>query len=306
MGFHARARFVAVLSLCSLLLTVTFQNCAEGLPDAAEQTLPSTNDAGNQDSGPNLQVPVAPLNLSLPRADLDLGESQTVQASGGKPPYAYSIVSGPATINASSGEMLAGQTLGAVTVRVTDAAETTLDKAMTVGTGYAASVVAGTITFTTPGTHSFTVPKFVKLNVEAKGAGGGGGGSNIDLYGGSAGAAGGVSSAMGVSAPGGPGGAGSNYYAGVNYYPSSDASPAGNGLGALGGQGGLYGLTRGQNGGAGGRSTGQFVIGQAGSPLVGALMSVTVGAGGTGGVNGTFFFPTNSGTNGSVTISWGP
>lgn len=164
--------------------------------------------------------------------------------------------------------------------------------------------VAGSRSWTSPGTYSFTVPPYSTMRIDVRGAGGGGGGSTYDIgLPGANGSAGGNASvsSTGLVGRGGSGGQGS-YYNTPGKAANGTAS-GGNvlnstGGGAAGGVGGTYGITKGGNGGNGGRAVSDFAPGALG---VGATLTVTVpsgGAGGAGQVSGA------KGGNGAVYISW--
>ncbi len=196
------------------------------------------------------------------------------------------------------------------------------------------TVTAGSQTYSTAGTYSFTVPCHNTLTVEVWGAGGGGvgwsnstrkngvtgGGSDWDGTvvangGGGAGSsagAGGTASGGTINATGGAGaGSGSNGRnggAGANGGAGGpDRSCYGNGYGgsAPGGGGGgacsQYGRGAyyGNGAGGGGYST---ITYSAGTYAVGNSVPVTVGAGGAGG-NGSSR-DGGSGAVGRVTVSW--
>lgn len=163
--------------------------------------------------------------------------------------------------------------------------------------------VAGSRSFTSPGTYSFTVPVHSSITFDVRAAGGGGGGSTYDAgYPGNAGANGGSASVSGIglSASGGGGGAGSyyNYAANGSNGSGSGGNQLNNSGGGSGGAGGQYGATKGGNGGNGGRAVSTWEPGSVG---VGATLTVTVpsgGGGGAGQVSG------QRGNNGAVYISW--
>lgn len=183
--------------------------------------------------------------------------------------------------------------------------------------GTTQAVVAGSRVFNAPGQYTFTVPVYTSLSFDVHGAGGGGGASNVDLYAGLPGTAGGDSIASGGNVSmvgyGGAGGQGSNYYAGVNYYPGGAPQAAGGGAtggnaantqggGQAGGVDGPYGWTNGQKGGNGGRAQSSYHY--TNGPAPGTTITIVVGTGGTGG-NRAIYFPTGAnGASGYVGISW--
>ncbi len=75
-----------------------------------------------------VSVPVA---ISPSSRTLAVGGSQTFTASNGAPPYAFSILSGAGSVNASTGVFTAGSA-GTTTVRVTDSGGGTSDATVTV------------------------------------------------------------------------------------------------------------------------------------------------------------------------------
>lgn len=184
---------------------------------------------------------------------------------------------------------------------------------------------AGTQTYTSPGTYSFTVPAFQSLTVQVWGGGGGGG--NYVHYG----SAGGNSSFAGVTGgggnPGGPaaattGGPGGGAYGGGTNtignpgtydwtwkYGTGGAAPNG----GAGGSGSTYtGYSGGIPGGGGGspvRGSGGGSAGyasatwNAGGLTAGSAVTVVVGAGGAGAPT-TDGYTSGAGGAGRVSISW--
>ena len=68
---------------------------------------------------------------------------------------------------------------------------------------------AGSVTYSTPGTYAFTVPRVLQITVAAIAGGGGGGGSSNSSSGGSSGSNGGTTAITGLfSLSGGVGGGG--------------------------------------------------------------------------------------------------
>lgn len=207
-------------------------------------------------------------------------------------------------------------------------------------------VSPGSQNYTSVGTFYFTVPNYNTLTVDCRGAGGGGSGGVVSgvtggTYTGSPGTGGGVgrfaSNTAVVGNGANPGGIGSVVAteiikAGTSYadYPGSNASnasgsgPAGVSLtpggGSPGGLGGLVngpwdstntdGTAAGGNGGNGGRAVMTFNKGDAGAPVPGTSITVTVQSGGNAGVNNDYigsigFSRTPSAGNAaSVLISW--
>lgn len=164
--------------------------------------------------------------------------------------------------------------------------------------------VAGSRSWTTPGTYSFTVPVHSTIRVDIRAAGGGGGGSTYDAgVTGATGVKGGNASVSGtgLSAIGGNGGAGAYYNQpgkGANGTASGGNTLNSTGGGANGGVGGTYGATKGGNGGDGGRAVSDWGAGSLG---VGAVLTVTVPTGGNGGAGQV---AGAKGDNGAVYISW--
>lgn len=164
--------------------------------------------------------------------------------------------------------------------------------------------VAGSWSRTTPGTYSFTVPVHSTIRIDIRAAGGGGGGSTYDAgAAGTNGAKGGNASVSGtgLSAIGGNGGQGAYYNQPAK--AANGTASGGNTLnsaggGANGGVGGTYGATKGGNGGDGGRAVSDWGPGSLG---VGAVLTVTVPAGGARGVGQVAGV---AGDNGAVYISW--
>lgn len=171
--------------------------------------------------------------------------------------------------------------------------------------------VAGSQTYSTPGTYSWIVLPYQNLTADVRGAGGGGGGGStayIGWYTGSNGTAGAQSSFGSVIGYGGAGG-------GVQ--PNASGTAAGGtatggdtnttGGGAAGGAGGSgNGAASSQNGGPGGRAVKSWTYKlTAGSPGWAGSVSITVGTRGLGGSASPQGGGSGSnGTNGSVIISW--
>lgn len=164
--------------------------------------------------------------------------------------------------------------------------------------------VAGSRSWTSPGTYTFTIPPYSTMRIDVRGAGGGGGGSTYDAgASGQNGAAGGNASvsSTGLIGRGGSGGQGA-YYNKPGKASSGTAS-GGNvvnttGGGADGGVGGTYGATKGGDGGDGGRAVSDYGPGALG---VGATLTITVPSGGNGGAGQV---AGARGGHGAVYISW--
>ena len=243
----------------------------------------------------------------------------TVSISGSGSPQ-FSIAGGSWT---TSGTLMNGQTLQ---LRMTSStsATTTVTVTVTVGSGSATwstttvGVTAGSQTYSTPGTYSFTIPAFNNLTVTAKGGGGGGGGGSIPYpsgygwasAGGGAGGTGGTSTFSGLSAFGGSTGANGT---------ASGGTTNTTGGGAAGGAGGGagcypwgYGSTCGGGGAAGGAGGLASRVYTTSAFTGGSTVTVVVGAGGGGGGGGcanrgysSYCSGSGSGgANGSVALSW--
>jgi hypothetical protein len=178
---------------------------------------------------------------------------------------------------------------------------------------------AGSQTYSTPGTYTFTVPSYATLTTTVNGAGGGGAGGGTDAIcfsscSGTNGSSGGNSSFNGaVFGNGGTGGTagtvnqdggiqnGSNGSAGTA--SGGDSNTTGGGAGDGAGGTGYAGSENGGAGGAGGSAVKTF---SSGALSQGASITVVVGAGGTGGAAGYPGYSTagTSGSDGSIIISW--
>ncbi len=89
-----------------------------------------------------LPLTISPLSLVVPA-----NEQITFTASGGIPPYTYSIVSGEGVIDSSSGAFVASMTPGVTLVRVTDDNATSQDAEIEV-TAFVGSLVISPSTTT--------------------------------------------------------------------------------------------------------------------------------------------------------------
>ncbi len=178
---------------------------------------------------------------------------------------------------------------------------------------------AGSQTYSTPGTYTFTVPAYGALAVDLR-AGGGGGGSGVALYvhtwsPGNAGANGGNTTFSTAVASGGTGGPGGRL---MGYVGSG--SPGGGsggtvyvGGGASGGSGGAcsnpgygcVGIYRGSHGGAGGNGGRTVYTFAAGALPPGSAIIVQVGNGGARGQSsGAFSNVGSAGSDGAAYITW--
>jgi len=169
------------------------------------------------------------------------------------------------------------------------------------------------MSFTVPGTYSFTVPAYHTFAADARGSGGGGGGIT---NGGGDGAAGGYSY---FNAPtgnlvgyGGNGGTHGDYTTGIhgtNGAPGTGVGGDGNitGGGAAGGNPVTYpangSVYDGGYGGAGGRAYKAWAKGSLLTPR--SVITIVVGSGGAPGPIGNgLFTPGSYGGNGAVYLSW--
>lgn len=150
------------------LLLFAFQNCSGGdLPEAAQGVTPMSS--------------IAPLKLVVPQPAMGPSSTLILSASGGTPPYRFSIVSGPVTVNADTGVVTSSTTAGTIAARVTDSTDQTSDGSLAVDLSLA-PVLAGSLELVAAGTaaQAFVVPTYHTLTIEVWGAGGGGGGASGD------------------------------------------------------------------------------------------------------------------------------
>lgn len=237
----------------------------------------------------------------------------------------------------TSGTISNGQTLA---VRLTSAGTSNTARTATITVGTVsdtwsvttATVTAGSQSFTTAGTHSFTVPHHQTLTVQVWGAGGGGAGCSVytTVQGGnggssnwdgavvanggarastSAGGAGGGASGGTTNQTGGTGGTGTGAAGGSGASGGSGGAARGsngngNGGSAPGGGGGgarfaSRGTCGGDGGGGGGYSTRAYSVG---TYIQGSSITVVVGGGGSGGNGSTY--DGGAGAVGRVTITW--
>lgn len=218
---------------------------------------------------------------------------------------------------ATSGSISSGQTL-AVRLMTPGTELTARSATVTVGTYSAppwsvttADVVAGSQSYTTAGTYSFSVPHHQSITVQVWGGGGGGGGcSGSTKIGGGAGGqsswassvfanGGGGGSAGGSAGGGGGGGAsgGSTNQSGGNGESGTTSYAGAGGAGASGGGGGARHTTVG-NGGGGGAPGGAG----AGARLVFRGGSCGAGGGGGGGYSTSSYTAGTYGAGGNVTV----
>ncbi len=102
--------------------------------EAGTAVLRVSDGKGNRaDASVTIAPPPPPaLEISPAPAQVPAGDRITFQASGGTPPYAFSVASGPGTIGAASGVYSAPASPGAAVVRVTDDQGATADAQVTV------------------------------------------------------------------------------------------------------------------------------------------------------------------------------
>jgi len=108
----------------------------------------------------------APLSLAPASVVLSPGASTTFSASGGVPPYTYTVVSGGGSFSGAT--YTAPSSGSTAVVRVTDAVGATATANVTLN--------AGSVAFTTAGSHAWVVPSGVTV-IHAVVVGGGGGGA---------------------------------------------------------------------------------------------------------------------------------
>lgn len=174
------------------------------------------------------------------------------------------------------------------------------------------SAPSGSISYTIPGTYSFTVPQgYTSVYVQAIGGGGGGGSGNVGCSGKNGLAGGTTSFGSLLTCVGGMGGTW------VDAAKSRDSTVTLGKAGATGYNG--YG-----NGGNGGTGNKEFIggVGLVFSPggngggagtyknvdvsvTPGQVITITIGAGGAGGFNISSADSGTAGTGGFMTISWG-
>jgi hypothetical protein len=182
--------------------------------------------------------------------------------------------------------------------------------------------VAGSNSYSTPGTYTFLTPPYQTLNVDVRGAGGGGGGGGTFAFPcgflgpcpGSPGTNGGESrfaSSTPVVAGGGFGGNGAPECSGSGPGGGNGTGSGGVNQGAGGGAGGAGGSPNGgcagRPGGTGNRQTKSWTFNStAGHPTWSSSYQVVVGQGGAGGGGNRDWGggPGGTGANGSVLISW--
>jgi hypothetical protein len=103
---------------------------------------------GSNSNSPPPPPPPDPLSLSPTSATVDAGMTQKFAASGGVPPYTFSITAGQGTVDASGGTFTASSSSGTATIKVADSsgssktAQVTVDPMLTLTPG-SATVTAG-------------------------------------------------------------------------------------------------------------------------------------------------------------------
>lgn len=283
---------------------------------ATDSNYPNSN-SGSQDYSLTVNGALSINPSSLPSATQNMAYEQTVSATGGVTPYSYEITAGTLpsglSLNNATGEISGTPTTSgsySFTITVTDANSDTGFNPYTIIVNQAAPV-----SFTTPGSYSWTVPSGVtSLQIVATGAGGGGSGLSGTIPGQPGGAGATVTSILSVSpnqtlniVVGGGGGSGTNGPGDSSGYICGSGAGGGGAstvdagdsdqiiAGGGGGGGACNQGTRGGNGsnantGAGGNggSFGQNTGGSGGSNGIGGIGgSAMFGGQGTTGGNGT-------------------
>src|SRR6201996_4677068 len=95
----------------------------------------------------------SPLTLSPVTTTVGAGTSETFVASGGQPPYSYSVASGTGAIDSTSGVFTAPSAAGSATLKVTDAGGQNATAAVTINAAFA--IVPATITMTASSAKTF-------------------------------------------------------------------------------------------------------------------------------------------------------
>ena len=235
---------------------------------------------------------------------------------GGTAPYTIALVSGNGSVN---GKVFTPDDLpGSVAFTITDShGQVVHINSQVIDDPTLPAVVAGAMTFDTPGTYTYVVPSFHSISVEVKGAGGGGGGRGSNNGYGATGSPGALSSfGDSVLANGGGGGVGGAWL-GRCGYQGADGTATGGDTNVTGG-GATYGLSgsygNGDCGGSGG-SGGKAVINYSRVVVTSTLntsvnhlapgtsITIVVGAGGMGGLDGWGTRTATPGADGSVVIT---
>jgi len=234
-----------------------------------------------------MTLPASPNPISMSQVNDELGFATTATLSLYNTPYLRTLFGVPSgTISMSSGR---GKTL------------------------------AGSQTYNTPGTYSFTVPLYKTMTVTVNGGGGGGkgGGGTVSSFllengtteytyvSGSQGGSGTLSrfnAPTNLIANPGTGGGSNGTATGGDTNTTGGAGNGGNG--GTGNDNGLGGNPPdGFNGGNGGRAVSTYIR-TSGGLTVGAVISLTVGSRGSGGSGAGGGSSGSSGGYGSVVISW--
>lgn len=128
----SKSLIVLGLIMVTSLVFGAFQNCAESvnLPDSQNSTSSSSTDNSASSS----------LQISISSTTMAPSGSLLLSASGGTPPYVFSVVSGPGSI-VSSEYLQAGSSEGTIVVRVTDSDGATSDIGVSVVTDNTGSCV---------------------------------------------------------------------------------------------------------------------------------------------------------------------
>jgi hypothetical protein len=92
---------------------------AYSTPSTAGSAVVQLSDAAGKQMQANITIDAAVGVTAI--TTVDGGTTQTLQGTGGQGPYTYAIVSGPGSVNASSGVFTAPASAGTTVVRVTDA-----------------------------------------------------------------------------------------------------------------------------------------------------------------------------------------
>ena len=116
MNFKQKSLFVAIVTLG--ICVAVFQNCGQSLSEADLEDQNSTAGTGTPVTVPD------PLLLAVGAASMSTSSTLAINASGGTPPYVFSVDSGPGSIIAGP-FVQSGGSAGTINLRVTDAAGAT-------------------------------------------------------------------------------------------------------------------------------------------------------------------------------------